>query len=190
MHSQANAEPAQAATLEEQLREMYGRLAYTHKTHEKMADAYVTKYRMVKRVEIVLSALSSGSLLIAALGDSPAASFLSATLSTVLLGILLYFKEGALGETAQRHSDTAAKLWGLRERLLSLLIDFREGLSVGDVRSHRDAVNIELERVYLGAPRTNTKAYARAQKALKESEELYFSDSELDRMLPRSLRKS
>ena len=28
-------------TLEGQLREMYGRVAYTHKTHEKMADRYV-----------------------------------------------------------------------------------------------------------------------------------------------------
>ena len=38
------------------------------------------------------------------------------------------------------------------------------------------------------SPRTNTKAYQAAQKALKESEELFFSDEELNKMLPKQLR--
>jgi hypothetical protein len=36
---------SQSSTLDDQLREMYGRVAYTHKTHEKMADDYVRHYR-------------------------------------------------------------------------------------------------------------------------------------------------
>ena len=54
-------------TLEGQLREMYGRVAYTHKTHEKMADGYIARYKVIKRIEIALSAVSSGSLVLAAL---------------------------------------------------------------------------------------------------------------------------
>jgi conflict system pore-forming effector with SLATT domain len=189
MHSRTEMEPISSSTLEGQLREMYGRLAYTQKTHEKMADACTARFRVVKTVEIVLSALSSGSLLIAVLGESPAGSITGAVLSTVLLGILLYFKEGANNESAQRHSEAAAKLWGLRERMLSLLVDFKEGAAIAEVRSRRDSLNAEMERVYLDSPRTSPRAYEEAQRALKTSEELFFSDSELDRILPKSLRR-
>jgi len=189
MHSRAEVDVSANETLEGQLREMYWRLAYTQKTHEKMADACATTFRRVKGIEIALSALSSGSFLVALLGDSPAGSIAGAILSTVLLGILLYFKEGAIGELGQRHSETAAKLWGLRECMLGLLVDFKEGVALDEVRRRRDLINEKIERVYLSAPRTTPKAYAEAQKALKSSEELFFSDAELDRMLPRPLRK-
>lgn len=181
-------ESAAAESLKGQLREMYGRLAYTHKTHEKMADSCISKYRTVKAIEIVLSALSSGSLVVSVLGDSRAGALVGAVLSTVLLGLLLYFKEGAIGEMAQRHTETAAKLWGLREKLLSLLVDFNDGLLTTEVQARRDQLNGELERVYRGAPRTSEAAYAKAQVALKKAEELYFTDAELNRLLPRDLR--
>src|SRR4051794_40934904 len=84
--------------LEGQLREMYGRLAYTHKTHEKMADICVARYKAIKVAEIVLSAISTSSLIYALLGDSRAATIVGAALSTVLLGFVLYFKEASLGE--------------------------------------------------------------------------------------------
>ena len=45
-----------------------------------------------------------------------------------------------------------------------------------------------LEDIYKAAPRTNAKAYAAAQKALKEAEELFFTDEELNKMLPKQLR--
>lgn len=175
-------------TLEAQLREMYGRLAYTHKTHEKMADSYVAKYKTLKGLEILLSAITSGSLIVALLGDAFIGTLVATVLATILTGLLLYFKEGALGECAQRHTEVAAKLWRLREKLLSLMIDMKDGLSPDAARGHRDALNDELEQVYGSAPRTSAKAYAAAQKALKESEELYFSPGELDRLLPEALR--
>ena len=63
--------PANPSTaLEGQLREMYGRAAYTHKTHQKMADGYVTKYKRIKLIEIVLSAATTTSLLVALFGVS------------------------------------------------------------------------------------------------------------------------
>lgn len=176
-------------TLEGQLREMYGRLVYTHKAHEKMADRYVERYRIIKFVEVVLSALSASSLLLALLGESKLGTVVGAALSTVLLGLLLYFKEAALGECAQRHTEVAAKLWGIRERLLSLLVDMKDGLASEVIRKRRDEINLVLEQIYRGAPRTNAKAYAAAQKALKQSEELYFAPEELDRLLPSDLRQ-
>jgi len=178
------------ATLNDQLREIYGRVAYTHKTHEKMADIYVRRYRIIKTMEITLSALATGSLLIAIFGDSHVGTIVGAVLSTVLLGFTLYFKEASLGEQAQKHTVVAAKLWGIRERLLSLLIDMVDGKTVDSVRHERDVINGELEDLYKSAPRTTSTAYAAAQRALKTDDELYFEDAELDKLLPKKLRRA
>lgn len=176
-------------SLEGQLREMYGRVAYTHKTHEKMADRYVARYKRIKTAEIGLSAISSGSLLFAVFGDSPTATVIGALLSTLLLGLTLYFKEASLGESAQKHTEVASKLWAVREALLSLLTDMQDGRDVAGIRAERDKLNATMADVYRNAPRTDGDAYAAAQKALKQQEELFFSDSELDHLLPIKLRK-
>lgn len=178
-----------APSLEDQLREMYGRAAYTHKTHEKMADGYIRRYKTIKTVEVVLAAISSGSLLIAVFADSRLGTIVGAVLSTLLLAITLYFKEASLGEQAQKHTVVASRLWGLREQLLSLLIDMKDGAPIDEVRDGRDALNKALEDVYKNAPRTNSTAYSAAQRALKADEELFFADSELDKMLPKKLRR-
>lgn len=177
-------------SLEGQLREMYGRAAYTHKTHEKMADGYICHYRHIKTVEIALSAVAASSLLIAVFGDSKIATIIGAVLSTIQLGLTLYFKEATLGEQAQKHTAVGSKLWGVREALLSLLVDMHDGRPVEEVRSERDRLNALLEDIYKGAPRTNNKAYAAAQRALKTDQELFFTDEELNHMLPKRLRTS
>ncbi len=177
-------------SLEDQLREMYGRAAYTHKTHEKMADNYIHRYNLIKSVEVIFSAITTGSLLIALFGDSRIGTIIGAILSTVLLGLTLYFKEASLGEQAQKHTVVASKLWGIRERLLSLLVDMHDGRNVDEVRAERDKLNDLMQEIYKGAPRTSSRAYLAAQKALKVQEELFFSQAELNKMLPKNLRRS
>ena len=187
----ASTSPANPSTaLEGQLREMYGRAAYTHKTHQKMADGYVTKYKRIKLIEIVLSAATTTSLLVALFGKSEAATAVGAVLSAILAGCALYFKEASLGEQAQLHTEVGAKLWGAREALLSLLVDLQDGRPVEEVRQQRDRLNAELEDIYKAAPRTNSKAYSDAQEALKNAEELFFTDEELNKMLPKQLRSN
>lgn len=178
------------SALEGQLREMYGRAAYTHKTHQKMADNYVTRYKRIKVAEIALSAATASSLLMAIFGDKPIGTIIGAVLSAIQLGVTLYFKEASLGEQAQLHTEVGAKLWGAREALLSLLVDLQDGRPLAEVRQERDRLNTSLESIYKAAPRTNSKAYAAAQKALKEAEELFFTDAELNKMLPKQLRSA
>ena len=187
----ASTSPANPSiVLEGQLREMYGRAAYTHKTHQKMADGYVTKYKRIKLIEIVLSAATTTSLLVALFGKSEAATAVGAVLSAILAGCALYFKEASLGEQAQLHTEVGAKLWGAREALLSLLVDLQDGRPFEEVRQQRDRLNAELEDIYKAAPRTNSKAYSDAQEALKNAEELFFTDEELNKMLPKQLRSN
>jgi hypothetical protein len=169
---------------------MYGRAAYTHKTHQKMADGYIARYKLIKLVEIVLSAATTTSLLVALFGKSEVATAVGAVLSAILAGCAMYFKEASLGEQAQLHTEVGAKLWGAREALLSLLVDLQDGRPVEEVRKQRDRLNAELEDIYKAAPRTNSKAYGEAQEALKNAEELFFTDEELNKMLPKQLRSN
>src|SRR5688500_4812227 len=82
--------------LEAQMRECFGRAAYSHKTHEKCADLLITKLSRVKTVQILLSALTTGGLITALLGDaqtSRVAAIVAAILSTALLALNTYTKE-------------------------------------------------------------------------------------------------
>jgi hypothetical protein len=169
---------------------MYGRVVYTHKTHEKMADGCMHRYKRLKKAEITLSSLATSSLILSILGDSRTGAIIGAAFSTVLLALTLYFKEECLTEQAQKHTAVASDLWRIREQLLSLLIDMQDGLSPEDIRYQRDLINKGLVEIYKGAPRTDRRAYAAAQRALKASEELFFSDAELNLMLPSILRRT
>jgi len=176
--------------LESQLREGYGRVAYSHKTHEKDADRYFARGRQLKTTQIVLSAITTGGLVAVLFGDNTDAAGLSAIAATIQLILNAYSKELNLGELAQKHAEVASKLWHVREGYMSLLTDLRCGISEADVRTRRDELQAELASLYQNAPRTSARAYSMAQKALQINEELTFSDQELDRLLPTGLRSS
>jgi len=93
------------------------------------------------------------------------------------------------GTTAERHKETAAKLWLIRESYLSLITDIHAGgLSPHEIRSRRDTLQEALGAIYAGAPRTTSGSYTDASIALTEREELTFSDEEIDKFLPKPLR--
>jgi len=89
-----------------------------------------------------------------------------------------------------KHKATASDLWDIRESYFSLLTDINSGLiSKEDIASKRDDLQEKLHAVYEASPRSIPKAYGKAQEALKLSEELTFSDEEIDKFLPAPLRK-
>ncbi len=176
--------------LEAQLRECYGRACYSHKVHEKCADIYFGRLRRLKLWQIGLSAVTTGGLIVTLFGDRPASTVIAAIASAALLALNTYTKEYDLGELAQKHTNAAGELWGFRESYLSLLTDLATGvLALEDARARRDQLQTALQAVYQAAPRTMPKAYAAAQAALKVAEELTFSDTEIDALLPAALRK-
>lgn len=176
------------SALESQLRESYGRVAYTHKVHEKDADRYFARGRHLKSIQIILSAVTTGGLVAVVFGDSAVAAVVSTITSTLQLILTSYSKELNLGELAQKHSEAASKLWLFREQYVSLLADLRGGLSADDARLRRDEIQSELGALYAATPRTSSTAYKQAQAALQVNQELTFSDDEIDRLLPSALR--
>ncbi|MGB6246883.1 hypothetical protein [Gordonia sp. (in: high G+C Gram-positive bacteria)] len=57
--------PARDPYLLAQVRESFGRVVYSHKTHEKQADICFSKHRWQQGVLIALTAISSGTFLVA-----------------------------------------------------------------------------------------------------------------------------
>lgn len=176
--------------LESQIREIYGRVVYTHKTHEKCADVLKNRNDCLKITEIILSVLTTTSILVVVFGDGKVFQFLAALFSTALLGLTLYSKDYNLLALAEKHKHAALDILEIREKFLSLLVDIRIGnIDIINLQEARDKLNEQLVNTYRGAPKTINKAYKIASKALQENEEFTFSDEEIDKFLPANLRK-
>jgi hypothetical protein len=181
----------QKKLIESQIREIYGRVVYTHKTHEKCADVLKERSDYMKFAEIFLSAATTTSVLVVLFGDGKLFQLLAALFSTILLALTLYSKDFNLLAIAEKHKHAALNILEIREKLLSLLIDIRIGnIEIEILQQRRDELNEELINTYRGAPKTINKAYQIASKALKENEEFTFSDDEIDKFLPESIRRT
>uniref|UniRef100_A6VVG5 SMODS and SLOG-associating 2TM effector domain-containing protein n=1 Tax=Marinomonas sp. (strain MWYL1) TaxID=400668 RepID=A6VVG5_MARMS len=188
LNSQANNKGL--AYLEEQIRECYGRVVYSHKTHEKCADILLSRLSNIKIAQIILSALSTAGFVSIIFGTGEVGAIAGGLVSVALLVLNGYTKDYDLGQLAQKHRQAAADLWLVREQYLSLLTDLRSNSgSEDELREKRDELLTELHALYSGAPRTNFKAYKKAQEALKNLEDMTFSDEEIDAFLPKSLKK-
>lgn len=180
----------QKELLESQIREIYGRVIYTHKTHEKCSDVLKTRSDCLKFGEIFLSAATTTSILIVVLGDGKVFQLIAALCSTILLAVTLYSKDFNLLTIAEKHKQAALNILEIRENLLSLLVDIKIGNKEIDIlQQTRDSLNVQLVNTYRGAPKTITKAYQIASKSLQQNEEFTFSDAEIDKFLPKCLRK-
>ncbi len=183
--------PPDTELLEDQLRDCFGRTAYSHKTHEKMADGCTATLRRIKLWQLILALISTGTIALTILIDETFMKVIATLISAGTAFLAGYTKSFDPGGTSQKHRDTANALWGIRESYLSLITDLSGGaVSDQDARKKRDVLQTKLESVYKSAPRTNSRAYKAAQVALQLNEELTFSSSEIDRLLPHSLRKT
>ncbi len=177
--------------IEAQLRECYGRVAYSHKAHEKCADILLSRLSKIKFGQIILAAVTTGSLISVFFGTGDVGTAVGVVVSATLLVLNAYTKDYDLGEVAQKHRQSAADLWLIREEYLSLITDLRVGdESIENVRLQRDALLKQLHAVYSGAPSTTVRAYTEAQRALQQWEEMTFSDEEIDKLLPGHLQSA
>lgn len=189
-HSRTDDTPQSRSILEGQLREQYGRVVYSHKTHEKCADILLERHDRIRLGQIILSAITTGGFIGTAIGAAPAASVVLAILSGILLVLNSYTKKYDLGELAQKHRQAGSDLWLIREHYFSLLVDVRmQEKPLETLQSKRDELVQQLYEIYRGAPSTNYKAYTRAQQALQKLEDMTFSDAEIDAFLPKELKR-
>lgn len=177
--------------LESQIREIYGRTIYTHKTHEKCADILKCRYDYFKFIDISLSVITTSSIAIHVFGENNITKIIGITASALLLALKLFSYNYNLLALAEKHKQAALNILEIRENLLSLLVDIRIGnKEIEQLQQRRDEINKQLVNTYRGAPKTISVAYQIASKALQQNEEFTFSDAEIDLFLSENLRRS
>lgn len=175
-----------------QVRESFGRVVYSHKTHEKQADICFTKHRWQQGVLIGLTALSSGTFLAAVvglLGDPVVTSLVTSFIALLVTWISLGAKSFRFADESDAHRGIASRLWDVRESYISLIADLMSGrVSDAEGRERRDELQEAARDAYSDAPRTSAKAFTRAQDGLQNNEEMTFTPREIDLFLPETLR--
>ena len=175
-----------------QAREAYGRVVYSHKTHEKQADICFKRHQWQQWALVVLTTLSSGTFLAAVLdlaGSPQLAGLVTSSIALLVTGTSLGMKTFKFSDDADRHRDIAARLWDVRESYLSLIADLMSNtISLTVAGARRDQLQKDASAVYTDAPRTTPKAYSKASNGLKNNEELTFTSREIDLLLPQALR--
>lgn len=175
-----------------QVRESFGRVVYSHKTHEKQADICFSKHRWQQGVLIALTAISSGTFLAAVvglLGDPVLTSLATSSIALLVTWISLGTKTFRFADESDAHRGIASRLWDVRELYISLIADLMSGdVSDEQARARRDELQEATRTAYADAPRTSSKAFSRAQEGLKDNEEMTFTPQEIDLFLPEALR--
>lgn len=183
-----NSFSSQGYKLESQIREAYGRVTYSQTCHDKFINRIVRLDDRIKLWQIILSGITTSGFVVAIFSDDNVASILGALVSLALLILNTYIKNFNLSGIAQEHKKASDLLWKIREEYVSLLTDF-EMLDESEIRNKRDELQERTAEVYSNSPRTDSKSYQAAQKALKTEDEQTFSEEEIDIMLPNSIRR-
>jgi hypothetical protein len=170
------------------IRESFGRVVYSHKTHEKDCEMGNHRARMVKWTNVILTTLTSSSLVTDLFSQSPSFLYISTILAATTLAFVIFQVSFNPEEAAEKHRQAAKEIWYVREKYVSLLVDIKNGaLSNEAVTKRRDGLIEELKLIYKFVPPTSASAYKKAQRALKINEELTFTNDEINQFLPEDL---
>jgi conflict system pore-forming effector with SLATT domain len=173
-------------------RELYGRLVYSHKTHEKQRELCAKTVSITKWVAIILTGLTFLSACIS-FGVSPKfEDFLKWVIALLGAGSFIhtiYHLSFTPEKLVQEHRFTAKKLLSVRDRMLFLIQELmNESCDMEQIKRRLESINTEITLIYEYAPDTSSKAYKKAWPESKATEEMTFSEEEIDLLLPTNLR--
>lgn len=175
-------------TLYSTIEDAFGKVVYTYTTQVIHAGRLKKRNTILKWMQIIVSAISTGGFLGSIMAEQPLWVWVSGICSTLMLVLTAYFKDSAFANIYARHLVTSNDLWCVREEYVALLTDFTI-LSTDDIIRQRNFLREKTAEIYKNAPLTDDKSYSMAQKALKDRESQFFSREELNQMLPEKLRK-
>jgi t-SNARE complex subunit (syntaxin) len=171
------------------IRQIYGGIVWTHKTHEKDREIYAQRATRDKWINVILISFATVVLVLGIVLDKDWGTVVGtifASLSTLFAAYSLSFSPE---KEAQHHREAAKALYNERQCLL-LLIERSMAADADLANIRRDLQNIteRVNQINGIAPDTSSKAYQIASKALNVDEELTFSTEEIDNLLPPKLR--
>ena len=171
------------------VRDLYGRVVWTHKTHEKDREIWSRRVVWMRWINVVLIGITTILATVGTILDSQSmfiATSISGALSTAFVVYQLSFNPE---KKETEHRTVAKRLLYLRDQYLILIGETMcGGTPIDQLQRKLESLHREASIVYEYSPDSSSKAYKAASKALKTEEELTFSPEEIDRLLPDTLR--
>ncbi|MFC0417728.1 SLATT domain-containing protein [Cytobacillus solani] len=182
--------------------ELYGRVVYSHKTHERAIERLNKKIKTIKIIQIFLLSLTSAGV-ISSLSD------VFSPIITTHPNFSIYFNLGIIGlalvatgfsiydlcssdrEDLYSHKVSASQFLFMRDKYLMLITDYKDQI-INDQQllECRDKLFLQLSKIYEESPSTTSKDYIEARKALKDNEEYTFNAGEVEKFLPVYMRSN
>ncbi|WP_448983197.1 SLATT domain-containing protein [Olsenella uli] len=181
---------ANLSSYEDRFRQLYWRIIWTHKIHEKQADIYSAERTWVDVLAMVLTAFSGCGILAAnQLATSPFNVIPIAVAATaIFLDLKSHITDYGALITEQRTS--AERFLSLREESLDLIAAAHDGVLDQDTAcSALASLETEYERACSLSPRTTDRAAVQAERALGGGDAI-ASDEKIDQFLPDCLRRN
>jgi hypothetical protein len=170
-------------------RELYGRVVYSHKTHEQEREIWAAKACTMNRINILLTSITTMFAVVSAAIRPTWALILTALFAAATVAFALYQSGFDPVGKENQHRVTAKELLWIREQLLLLITQCHmSDVNTKHLEHALEVATREVTAVYKFAPNTSPKAYAAADGMIKRGH-FTFSDDEIDNMLPTDLRK-
>lgn len=169
-------------------RDLFGRVVYTHETHERERIIWSKKVCTTNRVNNILASGTTVLAVIAAALPSTIVLILTAIAAGATTGFGLWQSSSDAAGKESQHRIAAKELLWCRQQLAMLIADCQIPLSVETLRRNLEIVNRELHAIYKFAPSTSPEAYKEAEAQIKGGH-FSLSDDEVDALLPEALRK-
>jgi len=170
-------------------REIYGRLVYTHLTHEKERLIWTGKVCWMTRINITLASFTTFFAVISASFKPSLLIVVTALFSVATVSFIMWQSNYDPAAKEAEHRVAAKELLWLREQFLLLITDCHTSIAdQKEIENRLASLTRELTAVYKFAPNTSPAAYAQAKASL-DGGHFTFSDEEIDSFLPTELRK-
>lgn len=176
--------------LEDCVRNVFGRVMWSHKIQEKQADIQAHCSLVMTVANVMLSAAASVGLLSIIFVDQfwlKLASTLASFVSTAVIGLS---KELDLPDRIITHRKAAVDYLAVKDRLQNLLMKIRsQTVPLERLEEEFSRLNESVNYINARAPQTTDRAVHRASRALKMKNDDNITNKEIDNGLPPSLRK-
>ena len=177
------------------VRQSFANTLFTHKVQEISAEKKEKGIFYMKLTNILLVALVLSLLILqSAYPTNIIYSYIGAGVAIGEVIFLVVQLSFGFEQQMVLSKNSALKYMQLRDRYRSLIVDIMNGgLSSEEMASRRDLLQTEYQVISDLSPQTGMKEYDEAQRRLNKkgvvkNEQFTWSDEEIDRFLPETLR--
>lgn len=176
-------------TLLDVVRQNFASVVWTHKIQEKQADIFEEQYRLLETINILAASATSCGIIGSVFADCIAIKIIAAILSFITLSITAYFKSFDMISRQKHSKDAANQFLVIRNELLQVIADIHmKKKDVYEIDENYQKIMKKLNELYVSAPSTTDNAVDRASEALNVNKEYTYTEEEIDKFLPSSLK--